>query len=253
MLKPATKTSELIKKLNQLHSRYTVDDLTLARLQREAEQLLKVEPFEAYQILGSLARFKGNKDEVKQYYEKALKLAITNEDKVRALGHYATSVGMMGYYSEAVELTLKVNSIFPYNKIYIENSINFFTRAGLFHRANQIIIQNKIDDYPDISRIVSFMDRYGVTDEALQQVIETAISVLHAHQFFSFPDIRSGFSSDEATEWFCYEIGVECSVEEFVEMEDELSHRLVELDLPLELELYFIVMYRIMAEPNGSH
>lgn len=249
----ATKTSEILKELDDLRSkRKKVDTFTLQRLQKEAEKLLQVNAFHAYQILGAIASFRNKKDEVQANYEKALKLAPADEDRAITLNNYATSIGIMGYFSEAVTLSLKASN-FSSSFQFIEQSINKLIKVGLFHRAAELISQ--LDSFDStlstlILRAMQFMDRHSVSDEELQQVIEVTISVLQARQIFDFyqPVIQMEFVTDEESEWFHYSIEVGCSVDEIVEMEYELACQLAELELPLELALYFVTGYEIAEE-----
>ena len=265
----ATKANQLYEETERLRLAPKLDTFTLNRLQREANNLLKVDAFNAYQILGALASFEGNITRVRENYEKALNLASINEDKAMILNNYAVSMGIMGYFSEAAKLGIESYNIFPSLRRAKQN-IHHFMRAGLFHHAAELT--HKIDNldldnglFSLISRTTRFMDKHGVSDEELQKLIEITITVLHARQFFDFHynvqlgflededsqwfhNVQLGFLEDEDSQWFRYVIKVNRSVEEIIEMIYELANQLAEVDLPIKLTSNFITAYEIAEE-----
>ena len=252
----ATKANQLFEEIERLRLTPELDTFTLTRLQREAINLLKVDAFNAYQILGALASFEENITRVRENYEKALNLASINEDKAIILNNYAISTAVMGYFSEAAKLGIESYNIFPSLRRAKQN-IHHFMRAGLFHHAAELT--HKIDNldldnglFSLISRTTRFMDKHGVSDEELQKLIEITITVLHARQFFDFRRIQLEFLEDEYSQWFHYVIKVNRSVEEIIEMIYELADQLAEVDLPIKLTSNFITAYEIAEEQHGT-
>lgn len=250
----ATTSNQLLQELNQLHSRRDLDKFTQARWQREAKSLLKSDALNAYLFLGALAGFKGDLTNVDDNYKKALALASINSDKAMVLSNYITALSDIGCFSKAVELVIKEYDDYklPINEIVT----TVLVKAGLFHRAAELIRQNHlvVADDSFIFRAERFMDQHGVSDAELQKLIEIAISVLHAHQFFDFrfTKIITEFAEEEDSQWFRYVIKINGSVEDIVDLKYELACQLAEDDLSTELLLNFITAYEFAEEQYGS-
>ncbi len=250
----ATKATQLFAELDILRSTPKIDAFTLKRLEHEAKKLLAVDAFRGYQILGALFGFSGKISEMRENYDRALKLALTPAEKSIALHNYSTSLENAGYFAESVELAFQVLSL---GTGYLQKLAFLWScyRAGSLHRAIQYVENIALLDQ-ELSRqivaVVKFMDEHGVRDEELQKMIEIAVSVLHAHDFFDFRNISIGFSSDEESAWFRYVIRVARSVEEVVEMKYELATQLAEVDLPMNLLSNFLVTYQCVGDEDGS-
>lgn len=249
-----TKANQLVEKIEQLHSQRKINAFTLIRLRKEANDLLKVDAFYAYQILGMLASLEKNITHVRENYEKSLNLAKMAEDKAQVFINYARSLQSMGYLSEAAELGMKSYNIFPSSNLNTKQNIFHFMNAGLFHRAIELAHNVNVDVDVELSclpQITQFMDKHGVSDNELQKLIEIAINVLHAYHFFDFhyqEVIAFRLVKDEYYQWFCYVIKINRSVEEVVEMIHELCEKLAEADLPIKLTSNFIISYEIAEE-----
>jgi hypothetical protein len=244
----ATKTAELLERLEHLRTTPEIDPFTLKRLQREAHNLLKADAFSAYQILGALEGFTGNIKEMRRNYEIARSLALTERDKSRVLHNYTVSLSDTGYFSEAALLQAESHHQIETAKFDLSHPVQDHLRAGLFHQVAQYAEQaTNLDDklFFYILSVTQFMDKHEVSDQELQRLIEIAVSVLHEHQFFNFyfRNIIIEFAADESSRWFRYVIKVNRSVEEVVEMEYELACQLAEIDLPLNLLSNFITTY----------
>jgi|GEM_PF-2035952 len=254
MPKLATKSNQLLQELSQLlHSTRNIDQFTLKRLQKEAQSLLKSEALNAHLFLGALAGLQGERSSVHENYKQALTLAPTNPNNAIVLNNYITSLLDIGSFSEAVEPVIKA---YDYKLPISEIVTTILAKAGLFHRAAELIRQDHLVVAADsfIFRTERFMDQHGVSDAELQKLIEIAISVLHAHQFFDFrfTKIITEFAEEEDSQWFRYVIKINGSVEDIVDMEYELACQLAEDDLSTELLLNFITAYEFAEEQYGS-
>lgn len=248
----ATKTDQLFEEINRLHFAHAIDEFTLIRLEKEAQKLLNVDAFHAYQLFGTLAGFKNDVVNLHKDYNKALKLVVTSQDSAKALSNYAASLFNMGYFSEAAELSVKSYEYNPPSEVIVLVSSRF-AYAGLIHKAADLIRKHNLIEFHFVFQVEQFMDEHSVTDEQLQKLIEIAISVLHEHQFFDFRNsISVEFAEDEDSKWLRYAIKVDRSVEEIVEMDYELAHKLAyevaKSNLPTELILNFIPTYEIAEE-----
>jgi hypothetical protein len=225
-----------------------VDEFTLLRLEKDAQKLLRVDPFNAYQLLGMLSCFKGKINDMHESYKKALNLAITKEDKELVLDNYAASLYNTGYFSQSAELSSKIYNIsFPVKLIESINDRFFY--AGLFHQVANFSRKYNLPSNSFIFKIESFIDKYNIKDEQIQKVIKIAISVLHNHHIFNFHNaVYLELSSDESSTWLSYIIKVNRPVEEIVEMDYELACALAEEDFSSDLLLHFVPVYEVAGE-----
>jgi tetratricopeptide (TPR) repeat protein len=250
----ATKTTQLFAELDVLRSKPKIDAFTLKRLEHEAKKLLSVDAFSGYQLLGALSSFSGRVSEMRENYDKALKLASTPAEKSVALNNYSASLLVTGYFAESVELVFQALNLDAGDLHKLNFALSCY-KSGSLHQAIQHI-ENLARLDQDLSQqiiaVVKFMDEHGVRDEELQKMIEIAISVLHARNFFNFRNMRTAFVSDEDSTWFCYVIKVDRSVEEVVDMRYELAGQLAEVDLPMNLLSNFLVTYECAEEEYGS-
>lgn len=249
----ATKAEQLFAELETLRSTPEINPFTFKRLQREANGLLKVDALSAYQILGVLSGFAGHIAEIRKNYERALQLATTSLKKSEALYNYAASLSYVGYFAESVEFIDQAQTLVTIPDFRLLDSVQMYSRAGLFHRAKQHIDKIELLD-KELSKVIfsimQFMDKHAVHDESYQKLLEIAVSVLHQHQFFNFHsrNIVIGFAEDDNSRWFRYVIKVNRPVGEIVEMKYELACQLAEMDLPLNLLSHFIVTYQCAEE-----
>lgn len=244
-----TNNHQLLQELHRLRSKRDLDPLTLARLQREAQNLLTVDALNTHLLLGTLASLTGDLDNIHTNHQQAL--ALLHSDNARVWHNYATALEEIGYFAAAVEPAIKA---YTYDHKCLSVT-KILAKAGLFHRAAELIRQDQLADDFLIVRTAQFMDQHGVSDTELQQLIEIALAVLHAHQFFDFDADRviiPGFAEDENSQWFRYVIKINRSVEEIVDMEYELACQLAEDDLPTKLLLNFIPVYEIAEEQYGT-
>lgn len=251
----ATKAMQLFAELDILRSTPKIDAFTLKRLEHEAKKLLSVDACSGYLLLGALSSFSGKISEMRENYDKALKLASTSAEKSIALHNYSTSLRDTGYFAESVELAFQALNLDAgdWRKLNFASSCY---KAGSLHRAiqyveNIVLLNQELSQ--QIIAVVKFMDEHGVRDEELQKMIEIAISVLHEHHFFDFRNIFIGITSDGDFTWFEYVISVDCSVEEMVEMDCELATRLAEAELPKNLLSNFLVTYKFVENNDESH
>lgn len=246
----ATKTNQLLEEINQLRLISKVDSFTFTRLEKEAQKLVKIDAFHAYQFLGILASFKEDITCVHENYKKALNFALENRDKSIVLNNYAVSLANMGYFIKAAELSIKSYEYSPPSEV-IKLISSRFAYAGLFHYAANFAREYNLvsNDFIFAIAVEAFMDEHGVIDEELQKLIEVGISILHKHKFFNFRNaVHIEFSAGEDSKWLRYVIKIDRSIDEIVEMDYELACALAEVDFSTELLLHFIIVYEIAGE-----
>ena len=96
-----TKFNSLIDRLNSLQEEDRASlEFEIRRLRREAEKLKSADPAQAFAILGIIACFEGNVEDVRGYHKNALR--YSGEAPVH-LANYATSLGKCKLPEEALE------------------------------------------------------------------------------------------------------------------------------------------------------
>ncbi len=246
----ATNTKKLFEEIERLRLSDEIDEFTFARLEREIDNLLKIDQLNAYLLRGALAGLKHDLTGVRENHQFALKLATINEDKATVLQNHATTLEWNGYFSEAAKLAIESYDIFP-STYHTQRVIELFIRTGLFHQAVNFMrqypqkLQN--DNYRFFFQVEQLMDQQGVSDELLQQLIEMAIAVLHKHEFFNFHNnrIREELVEDESELCFCYTIKVKRSMVEVIDLNYELAREIAKSGLPTSLTLNFVPMYEV--------
>lgn len=246
-----TNANKLVDEINQLSLADEIDEFTFARLEREIDKLLKIEPFRAHSFRGVLASLRHDWNSMREDYQVALKLATINEDKAVVLQNHATALEWNGCFSEAAKLAVESYDTFP-STYRAQRVIELFVRTGLFHQSASFMRQYpqklQSDNYRFFLQVEQFMDQHGVSDEMLQQLIEMAVAVLHKHEFFNFHSnlIREELVEDESELCFCYTIKIKRSITEAVDLNYELAREIAKSGLPTSLTLNFVPMYEVV-------
>lgn len=101
-LVPQTKTEELINQLNDLIGSGRKDnEILIRRISKQSDDLLKIDPSEAYLVKGILASYNDRSfAEVADFFEKSLRLNYSS-----CLGHlnYSVACSYAGHYSKELE------------------------------------------------------------------------------------------------------------------------------------------------------
>jgi len=249
----ATNSKKLLEEIERLRLSDEIDEFTFARLEREIDKLLKVEPLISYTLNGILAGLRCDLSSIHKNFQTALNLAIMKEDKATVLDNYATSMWINGYFSEASKLGMESYENFP-SLHFAQQNILRLGAVGLFHQATNLIRKRPPNEQDNDKRrfffeVEQFMDQQDVSDESLQQLIEMAIAVLHKHKFFNFRDhdgaTQMELVGDESDLCFCYTIKVKGSMAEVIDLNYELAREIAKSGLPTSLTLNFVPMYEV--------
>ena len=136
-MKPQKKNTyvQLLDRLNELESEGRVNDIELARVERRAKSLQKVDSPGAFCVLGAIACLKGRLQESRWYHEKSI---YWSNDNPHMIHNYGASLHRFGYLSEAMSYSLEAYSNTK-NPEFLNLAILCAIHLGLHNYAKSLI------------------------------------------------------------------------------------------------------------------
>lgn len=229
---PATKTNELLQEASELllnSSRYhSMNEWVHKRLQREAENLMQADAFGAHILLGKLHESCGNVEEMRHHYENASKIG----DKSVASGFLTAGMVNTGNFSEAQKHYIAAGN--PVYGNFLEDrqlGLACFAIMQVVEYLKQAErMQLDLTGFPSdtFHRIAYVMEKTGMTDAALAEMLDIAGEVMRRHSLFyknALPDIEVDDQSSAPCIYATYRF--EISPSEAADMYDELTSSIV--------------------------
>ncbi len=218
-----TKFNSLIDRLNSLEE----DDqegleFEIKRLKREAENLKSADPAQAFGILGIIACFEENVEDVRGYHKNALR--YSGEAPIH-LANYATSLIKCKLPEEALEYAKKAyeksESDLGMKKTALAMLIEL---AFLLGKSEEFLSYN--DRWTQLTgekhSLISFHDfseKHG-----LQKHLQTAIRLINdCFKGSTFKDLKLGHDPETDEEWLIVEWRVHGSIEEILNSYDHYT------------------------------
>lgn len=179
---PATKAAELIKSLAELADEIEPNGFELKRLEREAEQLLKIDAVAGHTALGAAASLRGDVTEVHYRHRLAAKLS---GESAQTLYNYAASLIGLGEFTEALEIARRAYSRDPADPMVLNGVVSASVLTGHFREAYELVgkwnganpERPNVPDSP-VEALLSAIDRGVFTEERLREVVAIAHEVL---------------------------------------------------------------------------
>ena len=229
---PATKSKEVFEALEAMESETHLNDFAVRKLEREAERLVKADAASGYTALGVLAALRGDADAAHDYHEKTLKLSGESAD---ALHNYATSLGKLGEYAKALEVSRRAYARNPAEPAMLHRAIaasiftgNFREACDLGRKWNESDPKYRHAPDPVVDAICSATKRGIFTEERLQEILDIAHEVLRSSKVRA---LRVEVQDDEhEPDSFLYEFFVLASPDKAEDLNEELDARI--LDCP---------------------
>lgn len=226
---PVPITNELIAQLNEILSRSRkASALEFQLLKRQARSLLNQDANRAYSILGMIADEEGNPQEMRENYQKALKLAphdgFTNINYNNSLQH-------LGFFSEALQHSKSLLNTMPKDPDVLDLVIDNAMRACRFNEALRYLQQNQenLATFPKSKTIqvgVQLFQKYALEDDEAENLQKMVYDLLHDKGiYFLRPRIRA-FEYDNIS----YSIRIDLPVSEIGDLNFELADRFSQLE-----------------------
>ncbi len=167
----------------------------------------------------------------------------------------ATALNHKGFFWEAADLALKAYHLAPDNLRQLEQTVHYCEYAGKFHQAKALLstryrlAQGETHPHDDlINQVVNFMDEKLITDDDLEKLIKTVMSIPHKHHLYQFGEGSTEvyLLEDEYSKWYHYGVKLRhIEIDEVVELCLELSDTLAEVDLPTVVTNNFVPSFHL--------
>lgn len=233
-LVPQTKTEGLINQLNALiESGRTDNELLIRRISKQSDDLLKIDPLEAYLVKGILASYNGQPfTEVRGFFEKALKI-----NPLSCLAHlnYSVACSYAGLYSKEIEHMEKArrHAVSPRE---IESVARTYPKSlcssFMFHQ------------YAEITGDRGFADfcRELNIDEGDLLLLRSAVEKVHAESGAKFDSLSVGLFPEDKLMSIQYPVSR--GADFAFDLTNKLHDELIDSELPENLFKHVSIGYR---------
>lgn len=258
LVKAKTKGEELGERIDNLSYKDRRNPFLLNRLKKEAEDSIKVDPINAYSILGAIARFQDKIDDIHKYFK-----IITTKFPYDFIGYvnYCVSLMNAGYFDEAIKYAHRAYELNPTDPFCIERLIDCYWGAGKYISGMEWVLKaegmkleylsEKIQVFKEIN---SFLNEKHVSEESFVESVNLAYSLLHKNGIYhSRPNISPSFEilEDEDSKWLNYEIHLDKPVDEVVKLIVELAKVRADVKyIPLKRATHCITISYSSAEED---
>lgn len=232
MTQPLEKSIELIDEINSLLHAGIRNEFDLRRIERKANQLMAADPASAHLVLGMVGSLKNNRDALLKHHNLALALGC---DPYLGFSNFAVSLGLMGYYSEALEYARKACDIEKSSET-ISDVIDLTCRCARYEEAlrywneiEKLSLVPRVNVPPKeiIMKLAAFSKNNALRDSDLAGVTEVVESITHEHRI-KINSYAPKLYQENGEEWLSVEFGINASPKEVASLNIELAEKLVE-------------------------
>jgi len=243
---PKLKSEELVERINKLTQEDRKNVFKINALRKEAEALIKNDPFNAYMILGALSGIEAKIDEVRDYFNRSIKISPNNY-----YGYYsfAKALHNNGFYSEASPYAIKANELNPGNTDILNFLVNNCCSSGRYRDANdwlkkwgRAMPKRQHKDANALEQINYFVSDKEINDDDVEHLQLIAFDLLNEYGIFGH---NGGVQmlSDEESSWVSHELKIIRPVAEIVDLNEKLAEKLAGENLPSNLTSSVVIMY----------
>ena len=242
---PASKVSDLIEKLASIAIADSVNEFEVARIQREARRLLKVDAAGAHTVLGCVAALKGDAATVRKHHDNALRLS----SHVYVSYNYAVSLSLLEENEDALEVVVGALKQSPDDLELLGYAIRLALQSGHIAKANSLCGQwaHLVPDRPNelayrANELADSVKRGDFREEAVREVLGILDSIQRTD------NVRGAGSSLwkdplDPTSFLCERL-IHASPARAAEMNEEFADRIAERsDLLEDPGLRFVPMF----------
>jgi hypothetical protein len=229
---PATKADLLGTRMQQLVQQDTVTELEIAKLRRDANEILQSSPNVAHMVLGYLAALNGNEGETRSHFRTAFRLDPSQVSH----SNFSQALHRLNLYSEALAEASESYRVAPSNPSVLDDLIVRSVYAGAILGARGLLDGRKLlhlattSDHEEFVRSTSeLMLKNGVSDSETQALQEIASSVLRDnHQYARRAEFL--IQEDEDSRWASVWYQVHASIEIVGNLNMQYCERLAAID-----------------------
>ena len=244
---PQTIANDVLKQLNALKAAANhLTDFQSRKLKQEIKKLKDVDVSGMWLLLGMLAALEGDEVEMRHCHDNA----ITNSNgKLEALLNYGVSLGMMGYFEEAL---VKFRTAYNNNQedlVVVDALIDGCLNTGRFEEANLWVEEWKKLN-PDsnhrltyfISRVNNYINDNNLNEKNIIKILDTSISVLRENNIYA-SDVTLDIKDDEDSEWLSWLCQIKAPVEKRIKLSVDFADKIARSNIDSSLFNKFVIRF----------
>ena len=246
MAKPKSKASQLIEQVNALRLQEERDDFTLRKIRKEVEDLRATDAYSTYMLLGMLASIEHDINGVRKYHSKALKM---HPNDLEANTNYSTSLGHLGFYTEAREFAEKAYLADQADLELLDFLIEQSWVSGRIRDAHKwlerwdAVTPKDADPRSEIiSEASELLDEDGVSDDDVEKLLQLKMSVLHKQEIYPSDSLIDTLE-DEESRWLNYFFEVRLPPKDVAALNFEAAKKLALSNIPIYVTDSVIVTF----------
>lgn len=234
----ASKASDLITRLNDLHKPGSRDQFAIRRVEKEVESLRDVDRDHYYEFKGIIATLRNDPDEMSAQFKKALNITGF---RTEVSWNFAISLSSLGFYIEARKNYEKILDDLKGNPEFLFKFINISFVSGHFIQARdmiqdwkKLIPNEKFKLEKSITECANFLVSEGISENQVEWLSSKVEGFLHNLELY---DSNYSFSleTDDNSHFVAGIIGLPKDVDEIVEINLDYSNYFSGLDAPKDL------------------
>ena len=157
------------------------NEITLRRLERDAEGTMNVDPAVAHTVLGAIASIRWDAQSVREHF----RIALQHADSSETHHNYSISLALVDEWRDSLDAAETAHGKAPDNTAILDNMIERAVEAGQFRMAHKYCNQlNALrpDETPHaltglLERFVASLDAGAFGESNVQRVLEIANSI----------------------------------------------------------------------------
>jgi len=231
--KAETKSNQLVDEISILFAgNKQLDPFTLARLKREAEKVVKVEPDYGYCILGMLACLEVDAEACKKNHELSIKLSYDPAHDLIYRENYSRSLNYLGMSNEAYQEIKKALNLYENNPDLLELAINTAIESGnssdiyrYYEVLCKILPRNENKQIIDILKVAGHFKESGINDDIASSLVKLADELVFKNKLRCGSRLFFTDESESENNIYCF-IEVNADFSKVVEMNMDLCEKI---------------------------
>ncbi|VAX16427.1 hypothetical protein MNBD_NITROSPINAE03-1682 [hydrothermal vent metagenome] len=245
-LQPKLKSEEFFERIANLSQEDRNNVFKINALRKDAEALVKNDPFSAYMLLGMLSGIEAKMNEVRDYFNRVIKISPNSY-----IGYYNFAIALHsnGFHSEASTHAIKANELNPGDTKILDLLVNNYLASGRYRDANdwlqkwdRVMPKKPHKETNILRQIYPFISEQKIADDDVERLQKLAYSLLLENNV-SITEKRMMILEDEESRWLNYMIGIDEPVTEIVDLNEKLAERMADEDLPASLTSNVVIMF----------